>query len=256
MAFKLKSSLADLVDELPGDDEPFPTACPHCKAPIESARGLMRRFGPPACAPCAARREAEIRVEQLRSHWTRICPEAFRDTNPNHPGFDLAAWAQVKGNPFGSSLLLVGPSGAGKTRMAMHRLKLELNKGRTVKAIFAEEISDHPKFASRLDRLKALCIPDTLLLDDALLAGASNRDTSAFLKDLIDRRQRHAKATIVTAQIDGYAYSADLLRFGGSLSDAERARAEAIARRIKDGFAMVPVGLKLPDPPAEGESPF
>lgn len=205
-----------------------------------------------ACDECRAEYLKLIQEEAQRNHWEANCPEDFRDTSTKHPSFprdihkSLADWLA------GESLFLYGPSGAGKTRVAILLLKRALLNGYTIGFLWPEEMKDAAKSLDRLKRIHWFGRHDVLLMDDALLTGAQDEKIADFMKDLIDYMMRHKRVFIVTSQIGGDDYMEQANKFG-NLTKTDKERIEALLRRLRDKCRVVP--FAKPEP-AAGEVAF
>ena len=190
------------------------------------------------CDSCATEWENKRKLETMKDHWKKICPADFRDTKTDHPEFNLEAYKRVAALPFETSFILLGSTGSCKTRIAIHRAKMALLAGRTVRIAFPEDLKDIPRFTSRKEHIAELSKPDLLVMDDAFIAGASKEQVSDFLKDLIDRRIRDKKATIITSQVNSEEYKKDSNKFHNA-TDVDGKRLDAIARRVKERYTEI-----------------
>ena len=190
------------------------------------------------CDSCATEWQNKRDLETMKDHWKKICPADFRDTKTDHPEFNLDAYRRVAALPFETSFILLGSTGSCKTRIACHRAKMALLAGRSVRIAFPEDLKDMPKFLSRKEHIAELSKPDLLVMDDAFIAGASKEQVSDFLKDLIDKRIRDKKATIITSQVNSEEYKKDSDKFHNA-SDVDGKRLDAIARRVKERYTCI-----------------
>lgn len=214
-------------------------SCPKCGGIIHLTKGEKFLFcGTTVCDPCSEKWEKE-RVEKLmKDWWTKNCPAEFRETDLLHEDFNIEAYNETRKYPLDESLILLGESGSCKTRIACHRAKVALFNGKTVRIMFPDDIKDQPRDLSRREHIASLAKPDLLVLDDLFLAGASKEHTADFVKDLIDKRIREKKATIITSQVDGDSYAKDANKFN-NMTGADASRVAAIERRVREKYTAI-----------------
>jgi DNA replication protein DnaC len=164
------------------------------------------------------------RIERILSQ----VPDAFRHTErgklPNPEKLDEAMrWE------FGQSgILLYGPTGCGKSRVAWEIAKREVLAGRKFKCINAFELSRYPsmmmmdggvaeKFADELVRI------DLLMMDDVFKAKPTER-VEELLFAVIDERGQWERPCIITLNDTGETLSARL----------SPDRGPALIRRLRD----------------------
>lgn len=225
------------------------------QCPNGSRFKVMRYFAPlTACDYCVEEGKKELKIEGKRLDWEKICPEAFRQTDKNHPSFPKAQYASTAEYSGGESLLLFGPSRTGKSRLAMMLLKRCLVRfDKTVQAYWEEDLEDAKNIKTDRKRLIAEWgKPSLILLDDALLTGAKDERIGSFLKQLIDYRMRANRHTIITSQVGGDDYK-EAAKRDGLLKQQDEARLDALLNRVRESFRIVPfVEVK----PAAGEQAF
>lgn len=214
--------------------EQVQATCNHCSTIITCAR-IVAPFV--SCDPCIERIKREQEMEKVRAYWTHVCPARFRETNPKHPDFPRAVYARVQSLDLGKSLFLYGPTGTGKTRVGVLRLKAAVLKGKRVKIVWSEQIENYRGYTAeaRFDNLSAF---DMVLLDDPLITACRDPKLADTLKHLVDILMRHERPFIVTSQIgeddflSGNTY--------GDLKPSDRERGAAIMRRLKEYCEVVP----------------
>ncbi len=196
--------------------------CERCGAVSEYEPAMLdgkERFKLRFCTPClseeqkrlsgtiAARREAE-----LNEMWKRICPEAYRETDPSFPLMDQRLLAGImRYRPeSGRGIGLYGATGTRKTRMMfllLHRLHLE---GLRVFACSSKRIAGcfAIKYGSdaRSDQARAVirrCYSsEILLLDDLGKQRFSTAGESEFF-DLVEDRTSRLRPILWTANATG-----------------------------------------------------
>lgn len=194
-----------------------------------------------ACVACCEQNELEEKTNQCRDLWEKICPPLFRDTDTKRDDFPLAILKELQARPDGESLLLFGPTGSAKTRVAMELLKRAIWKGKSANTLWPEELTEYAKGRERLLMLNRYSGLHLLLLDDALLTGAADERVASFLKDLIDMSQRQGNSIIITSQVGGADYLEQAKKFN-NLTTADAERIHALMRRIKERCHVVPFG--------------
>ena len=177
--------------------------CENCKTDKGKAEGV--RLSAQAEAEVA---EIEARAtEAARAFWPKVCPPLYRATEagrlPQDALADVLAWQY---GPQG--LLLMGPTGTGKTRAAFLLLKrLVLEDLRIVRAFdglgFDHECVRHFRSdGGGEDWADALAKVDVVFLDD-LGKGCFTPRVEAELFGLIERRAANCLPTIATTNMTG-----------------------------------------------------
>tara|TARA_R110000796_G_scaffold167313_4_gene284239 strand:+ start:10469 stop:11167 length:699 start_codon:yes stop_codon:yes gene_type:complete len=197
--------------------------CPDCGAPTDQVPGMNILF---RCDPCEAIANAaqDSRIIEEKKHkrevfWKGICPEAFRETNPKHPGLsqvglDAArSWLQLPTTDK-RGLGFIGWTGLGKTRILYLALRACLDRGQKVMAIGSTE---HARCAIRAaggagadtrtqdssrQTIELCKRADVCLVDDLGKGTATPRSIEA-MEELIDYRTSHNKAILWSANAGG-----------------------------------------------------
>lgn len=141
---------------------------------------------------------AAVRAER----WARIVPAKFADATladfagrPFHD--DVADWSR---SPRGRNLVLLGPVGVGKTRLAIAACRDANDRGIDVRYYLTAEALDLLRPGGPDGALDALAHADRLILDD--LGSERPTDwTAERLGILLDRRWRDERPTIVTTNL-------------------------------------------------------
>ncbi|MHC1767393.1 MAG: ATP-binding protein [Verrucomicrobiia bacterium] len=195
----------------------------------------------------AAERAAElVRIHQgwFEDHWADLCPIEFRlrSENGGHTDLDrlrveqplLEEIMQWSFGPRG--LLLHGPTGSCKTRIAWRLLRREFEQGRKVHALKAASVGmeshrhalegDLEKWFSRLVE------PDVLLIDD-LGKGRFTDSAEAHIFNVVDQRTEQGRPLIITTNETRSSLTKRMTS----------ARCEPFLRRLRDycdTFALEP----------------
>lgn len=181
------------------------------------------------------RRHASEARQAVLLNWEKICPASYRETDANHPNFNKAVLREVlrwSGTEMRRGIVLHGPTGVGKTRMAYLALKNLHLQGRSVKAVrstrFGQYVSNQWSDDTSLkrearDELQSMKLVRYLLFDDLGKERFTPRLETEFY-DLIEERTGEGRPTIFTSQLFGNQLAACLSKENG----------EAIVRRIRE----------------------
>jgi len=190
------------------------------------------------CEPCKAKALEEDRIAKARLYWEATCPPSFRDTDTNHPSWPKAQYAATRNWKGEESLLLYGPTGVGKTRLAMWLIKRCLLQNNShVGVIWPYELKAVRHEREIINWVKKWGRYDVLLLDDPLQGAADSRITDA-LKDLIAYRQDWKRPCIFTSQIGGDDYEQQAAKFGKE-TNADKEVIAALMRRIRETCKVI-----------------
>lgn len=193
-----------------------------------------------SCGPCIAAKNKEAQLQRAKAYWEEICPKEYRDTDRNHPGFPTPQYNATANWLGEDSLFLFGPSGKGKTRLAMLLLKRCLVRGSKYVGILWPEILRSVKSNQRtLEFVERWGKYDVLLADDSLLTAAGDHRITESFKDILDLRMRHQRRTIITSQIGGDDVDEQLKKFGKE-TKADRELAAALVRRLRETCRVIP----------------
>jgi DNA replication protein DnaC len=208
-----------------------------CVNMIEITANHREVFGDACCNECVEKYKRERDLKLMEKYWKKVCPAEYRSTDLKHETWNKEAWDKARQIPLSESLVIIGESGQCKTRIACERAKRAILTGKTVSLMWPDELKEIPRFTSRKDYIQDLCKPDYLLLDDAFLCG-SKEAAAELLKDIIDKRIREQKATVITTQISGEDWKGDAAKFK-NMTKAENDRIDAVVRRVKEKFRTI-----------------
>lgn len=208
-----------------------------------------------ACDACRAKYDKEEKLERAKVYWESICDDAFRDTDKTHPDFPKSQYEATRSYSGTESLMFFGPSGKGKSRLAMILLKRCLVRFNLhVGVLWPEELSAVKGGRGRetLDMVGKWGKYDVLLMDDSISAGAQDGRVTDFLKQLLDYRMRHKRHQIVTTQIGSSEYSEQGDKWGKE-TKADKQLVEALMRRFKEVCRLISFADLTPK---QGEEQF
>lgn len=252
------AELASLRDYAPAH-EIVESACSRCGEPLKCAAMVA---GSCACDGCRAKVLEGEQVDRHDKYWSQehLCPpgSTFRDTDPTHAGFPKGPYAATKAYAGEESLFFFGPTGTGKSRLAVHLLKRCLFKfNRFVGILWPEDLKQAKNAYERRDEIRRWGRYDVLLFDDSLLTGAQDEKMTDFLKDLVDYRQRNKRHCIFTSQVGGDDYEEQLAKYakqrGTEVTAADRKRVDALLRRVRETCKVISFALATP---VQGEDQF
>lgn len=250
--------LASLVGYGPAH-ELVDSACSRCGEPLQCWRLIA---GSVACDGCRAKALEEQQQDKHEKYWSQehLCPpgSSFRETDPEHAGFPKAQYATTKTYAGEESFFFYGPTGTGKTRLAVHLLKRCLFRHNLfVGILWPEDLKQAKGSFERRDEIKKWGRFDVLLCDDSLLTGAQDEKTTDFLKDLVDYRMRHKRQMLVTSQVGGDDYEEQLSKYanarGLEVSASDKRRVDALLRRLRETCRVVSFATATPK---QDEQPF
>jgi DNA replication protein DnaC len=178
-------------------------------------------------------------MEKAKAYWEAICPPQFRDHKKDHPKFPKAQYLATKDYLGGESLLLFGPTGSGKTSLAMWLAKRCLVRcNMHVGVLWPEQLKAVKGQREILQWVEKWGRYDLLVLDDALLTGAQDERITDALKDLLDYRMRYNRPNILSSQIGGEEYKAQADKFE-NVTAADLKRVDALLRRLRETCRVV-----------------
>lgn len=243
-----------LMDELknPGnisrDPEPEIHYAPHCRrcgATIPEPRCVViqgvEMFHKRWCDPCidvlaaaeeadAIARKAAAHEEMLETRWRECSEPIYRDTDPAKLPMGREKYLAIINHSFSAgSVIIVGKTGSGKTRVAFQLIRREIFLGRKVRVASASQFRTGLTESRRAghDRyLQDLIYADVTFLDDLGQISGTDAATEA-IHELLEKRTARRKDTVITTQ-DGAR------QLAGRFASPEAG--EAICRRIKDYF--------------------
>lgn len=212
-------------------------ACSKCKKIIQAPAIFT---GSVACDDCRAEYQKKELEDRFGRYWHRICPPSFEETDIHHAGFPKTQFEMTKDYQGKESLIFLGDTGAGKTRLAVLLLRRCLYQFQLyVGILWPEQLKAVRHTHDRLEMIEQWGSFDVLLMDDSLLTGAQDERIADFLKDLVDYRARFKRVFILTSQVGGKEFAQQAEKFG-ELTPADVKRIEALTRRIKEGARVIP----------------
>lgn len=190
-----------------------------------------------ACDECCAKAREADAMARAKKHWEKICPKGFRDTDKQHAGFPKVQLAQLADWKADKSLFLYGPTGQGKTRLALLMLKRAMMQNHWVDVLWPDKLKSLTQGfdSATFDRYAAF---DVLLIDDPFLTAGRESKLVDVLKNLFDVRMRESRTTIFTSQIGTEDEIASAKEFGDA-KDADVERIKAIVRRLREDCQVI-----------------
>ncbi len=184
---------------------------------------------------------ATERREQRERRWQYLCPPLYRETDPARlpqgPLADVLAWRY---GPQG--LLLIGPTGTGKTRAAYLLLRRLLDEDETRRIIAYDGLAFGHEAARRFREgtgetwVTGVATADVIFFDDFGKMTLTER-VEAELFGVIEYRTAHHLPILATSNMTG----ADLA------AKASKDRGEPLVRRLRE-FCRVVVFNPEPEP--------
>lgn len=166
----------------------------------------------------------------LTASWETICPEIYRDEvdiDRVQGNRDLAR--MIMGWKFqATGMVIIGPTGHGKSRTAWHALRRAHFDGRKIAAMdgikFANEAGAAAYSTENTEKwMNRLTWPDILFIDD--LAKRFTKTSGQLLFGLIERRTSSKKPIIITTNLTS-------LQLETLIDDPELAK--PLVRRLKE----------------------
>ena len=179
------------------------------------------------------------RSARLREWFFNNWPMRYRSMMDDRLDLETVEKALCWDWTHGKNLILIGPTGSGKTWLAWQVVKkhvcdLGVKTESALESQLSISIGDKAMSGSLSAYLEELCTPTLLFVDDLGKAPPTERYL-ASLYHISERRYAHSKPTILTTQ-----YGEDeLLAKWSSRGDANTAH--AIARRLAEGASTIKV---------------
>lgn len=209
--------------------------CQYCKKPAEELAHLTPRQASqellcPGCVALVGCMSSPDRAKMREEAFARVCPRFCHDTRLER----LEKWLSLPPDwDPRKSLAIRGPSGAGKTRLIWHAVKVAVvNCGMKTRVFTHAQLCAAINEAAAADQMQAfvdkIARLDLLVIDD--LGNGPMTDTqSTRLFEIVDARYRASLPIWITTQYTGEALTAKI--------GAERAT--AILRRITTGATIL-----------------
>lgn len=182
--------------------------------------------------------------ERREAYFAASCPPMFLETDekllPSYQWQSVKQWSPSDGR----GLLLIGPTGRGKTRCAWQRLRL-LHLAHGMKFEFLTEINFTMQAIEQLldgrilNWLKNLYSMPLLVIDDIGKAKHTDRTREALF-DVVDTRMAYQRPIIFTTQLTGDELQSKLVK-GEEGNDrmVVEETAQALLRRMRESSTVV-----------------
>lgn len=175
----------------PHQQTPEHLACPECEALPETAGSW----------------EAEQAAERARAReviWREKVPKEYRNTDPAKLLPRAAELLPRVGNwdfRTGKGLTLIGPTGHGKTRLAVRAMRAAFDAGARVQILRAAEMRMElwASFSAASALVKRASAPDVLLFDD-IGQGATTEQIDEVTLAILEARTSEGRPTLTTTQ--------------------------------------------------------
>jgi len=229
------------LSEILCDDTLVELPCDQCGALGEVARGAVKAFGVNGlCPDCDAKDLEERRIKSLREWWRLHCPYEYHDTSTEHKEWNAEAWQALKQRApdLSENVMLVGSTGSCKSRAMVLRMKLALNKGKSIGWIWSDELDaaiDTRKTSALLDSVAEISV---LGVDNIFSASGSYENYQKFLTNLVDRRLRRKQTTIITTRLKGRDVT-EVSQSWNNTTRADNERIQSLLRRFRGSFVTV-----------------
>lgn len=192
-----------------------------------------------ACDRCRAESDKANKLDAAKTYWEAICPPSYRDTDKTHAGFPKLQYEATRAFKGTESLLFYGPTRGGKTRLGMLLLKRCLvSCNLHIGVLWPEQLKAVKGARDGLERIQQWGRYDVLLMDDALLTGATDDTITGWLKDLIDYRMRYNRHCIITSQVGSEDYKEQQGKWG-EVSKSDKERVEALLARVRETCRVI-----------------
>lgn len=199
----------------------------------------------PTCPECEALPEipeedqwqaakAAERAEIRRGIWREKVPKEYRNTDPERLPAAAAGFFQRLGNwdfSKGKGLTIIGPTGQGKTRLAVRAMHAAFDRGASVAILRAAEVRMElwQSFAAAGKLVARASKPDVLLFDD-LGQGAKSEQIDEVTLAILEARTSEGRPTLTTTQFTDARLIDRFFR---------QETGEAIVRRVGLQFATI-----------------
>lgn len=156
----------------------------------------------PEVAEEARMAAAVARQQQRAAAWALAVPSRFAWAQPADlaemsGGSDIAEWAD---KPGGRNLVLLGPTGVGKTHAAVAAVRPMFDHGLDLTVLPVVELLDQLRPGGPADALADLCGVDLLVMDD-LGVERGTEWTAERMYAVVNRRWMEERPTVATSNL-------------------------------------------------------
>ncbi len=219
---KLVSQALDQITRKDSDMEPAPDmitkTCEGCSGSFQVEKGMFEKHVR-RCPACIEKGDAEIlekekarKIKEFDDGWKKICPASFQETDPEKLPCQQGYKAVMQWQPGSRGLILNGPTGRGKSRVAwllLRRLYYDRVKFIALNSLaglnYAAKFSRSPEMVEEwVDELISVPI---LFMDDVFKIKLTESFESVLFS-IVDQRTESKKPIIITSNDTGESLSA------------------------------------------------
>ena len=229
-----------------GDDIPRYT-CPKCGRTFPWDERIAHRPHLPTVCTCTecgeierqekAQREAEAARRHREAQWEKLCPPLYRQTAPERLPDQKALTEALSWSWGPSGLLMAGPTGSGKTRIAWLVLRRVFDEGKRIHAFdavsFSHEVGNRFYDGDGEGWIARVARADVLFLDDVGKCKLTERG-EAELFGLVEKRTANLLPIVCTMNLTDAALQDRLSEDRGA----------PLVRRLKEFCKVLVVGAR------------
>lgn len=157
----------------------------------------------PQLAQEAVEAQQALRDRERSMAWHAVVPSRFVWAQPADlvevaGGEDVTAWGD---HPGGRNLVLLGPTGVGKTHAAVAAVRPMFNKGLDLLVLPVVEMLDQLRPGGPHDALTLMCQVDLLVMDD-LGVERGTEWTAERMYAVVNRRWMEERPTVATSNLE------------------------------------------------------
>lgn len=190
-------------------------SCRHCGSPIEVYKWVveceeegLNGLGTTSCEACIEKYTIDQHLRVINVRWENVIPKRYRKTDRKDSRFPKSHWKQLRTNDVKRNLIIYGPDGIGKTRLAVEWLKLVVWRNHySFDFLPAEDINGMFDTRENEVELKRFQSPDVLLIRGLFDELDNDQRSTKWVKRLLMHRKRNNKITLATSYITSRAFT-------------------------------------------------